>query len=321
MPIAVPGITGVIVNSQGAAVSGASVVAKNLQTGVETRAQTNDKGSFILSALAPGAYQLTTTAPGLVRDQRQVEVSSVAASPLRIELQDGAPRTLMLPIKRLPAPQASPEPQFDIGRPPQKPIDTQIDGQLDALKNGRIVFNPPKQMQAGKDETVTVRISKSLAADLTKGLLGSGDPQTQTIKVAPEMGVTLKGPADYFTVNLMNSAEKQVVTDSDATQWLFDILPLKAGRASLVLTAYVVLDTPDGPEQHDYPVFTRDIDIITAPTSVPSDVLGFLANNWDKLIAAIVSTGLLGWIVARFTRKSGAKNKTSRRAKSRKSEP
>jgi hypothetical protein len=296
-------------------VSGASLVAKNVQTGVETTAQTDAKGSFVFSALPLGAYLLTTIAPGLVRDERKLDLSPGVSPPLRIELNDGAVRTLMPSVALPNVPPGSPPEQTlrEIKKQTGKPIDSQIDNQLETLKDGQIVFNPPSQMQVGANETVTVRISKSIIQDLTKGLLGSGAPQTQTIKVGSQMGVTLNGPPDYFTINRLNSDEKQVIADNETTQWLFDVLPLKAGHGSLILTAYVVLDTADGPEQHDYPVFAREIEIVTAPRSFLATLLGFLANNWDKLVGAIVSTGLLGGIVAWFKKRANSKNKARRR--------
>src|SRR5262245_60082780 len=323
LSIIAPGLSGVVVNSQGAPVPGASVVARNLQSAVETKVQTNEKGSFNFSGLTAGDYSLTTTAPNFLKDERKVHVATANSPPLRIELKDGSPRTLM-PSLKLPAPAPGTPPEQilrELRRPPAKPVDSQIDNRLEAAKNGQIVFNPPKQMQADRDETVTVRISKSLVKDLTAGLVGSGDPQTQPIKVGSEMGVTLKGSGDYFKIALLNSSEKQTITDDEATQWLFDVLPLKAGHAHLILTAYVVLDTPDGAEQHDYPVFAREIDITTAPKAIGSAALGFLASNWDKLLAALVSTGLLGWIVARLTKKGNSKDKDSRRQKGRGRQP
>jgi hypothetical protein len=308
-------IRGVVVNSQGTSVRGAAVVAKNVQSGIETRAQTDDKGSFVIAGLAAGRYTVTTTAPNLVTDTRTLDVSIGVSPPLRVELKDGALKTLM-PALKLPAiaPGTPPEQVLqELKKPATKPVDTQIDNRLEIAKSGQIVFNPPKQMQAGKDETVTVRISKALVNDLTQGLLGSGDPQSQDIKVGSEMGVTLKGPANYFTIALLNSSEKQAVTDTEATQWVFDVLPLKAGQANLILTAYVVLDTPDGAEQHDYPVFAREIQITTAPKPFLPAVLGFIGDNWDKLLAALGSLGILGWIGSRFTKKRKVKAKPARR--------
>src|SRR5215469_6871600 len=308
-------IRGVVVNSQGTAVRGAIIVAKNSQNGIETKAQTDDKGSFLIAGLAAGRYTVTTTAPGLVTDTRTLDVSIGVSPPLRVELKDGALRTVM-PALKLPAtaPGTPPEQVLqELKKPATKPVDTQIDNRLDSAKNGQIAFNPPKQMRAGKNETVTVRISKSLINDLTQGLLGGGSPQSQDIKVGSEMGVTLKGPADYFTIALLNSSEKQAITETETTQWVFDVLPLKAGQANLILTAYVVLDTPDGAEQHDYPVFAREIQITTAPKPFLPAVLGFIGDNWDKLLAALGSLGILGWIGSRFKKKRKVKPKPARR--------
>jgi len=42
-------------------------------------------------------------------------------------------------------------------------------------------------------------------------------------------------------------------------------------------------------------------------------VLGFIGDNWDKLLAALGSLGILGWIGSRFTKKRKVKAKPARR--------
>jgi Carboxypeptidase regulatory-like domain len=60
-------ITGTITDPSGALVSGAHVVARNLSTGVETSAATNDSGSYRIEFLPIGQYVATITAPGFAK--------------------------------------------------------------------------------------------------------------------------------------------------------------------------------------------------------------------------------------------------------------
>jgi hypothetical protein len=60
-------ITGTITDPSGAVVSGAHVAARNLSTGVETSAATNDSGSYRIEFLPIGQYVATITAPGFAK--------------------------------------------------------------------------------------------------------------------------------------------------------------------------------------------------------------------------------------------------------------
>ncbi len=57
-------VTGEVTDPSGAVVSGAKVVAHNLETGVDTTAATNESGLFRVEFLPIGHYQLTVTANG-----------------------------------------------------------------------------------------------------------------------------------------------------------------------------------------------------------------------------------------------------------------
>src|SRR4051812_15078722 len=57
-------ITGSVKDSSGAYVAGAEVTARQEETGIETRVQTNNEGDYNLPALGVGSYQVKATAPG-----------------------------------------------------------------------------------------------------------------------------------------------------------------------------------------------------------------------------------------------------------------
>ena len=127
------------------------------------------------------------------------------------------------------------------------------------------------------------------------------------------MGVSVKGSEGFFKVNLLNGDERKLVLENEFTQWLFDVLPLTAGNPSLTLTAYVVLASPIGEKDYERPVFVKEIRVLAAPKRPISTVVStFFVRNWDKVIGVLVSTGVLGGLVA-WLRKRRASRKPSPR--------
>lgn len=63
-------LSGVVTDSSGAAVSGASVKASNVDTGVERTAQTDSKGRYAIFALPVGSYELRVTKVGFAEGIR-----------------------------------------------------------------------------------------------------------------------------------------------------------------------------------------------------------------------------------------------------------
>jgi hypothetical protein len=57
-------IQGTVTDPSGAVVANVSVVATNVETGVETGRKTTDSGFYVISPLQPGEYRVTVTAPG-----------------------------------------------------------------------------------------------------------------------------------------------------------------------------------------------------------------------------------------------------------------
>src|SRR5438046_7438446 len=57
-------ITGTVTDEQGAIIPGSTVTAKNLQTNLIREVQSGEDGSFIISQLPPGTYEITALAEG-----------------------------------------------------------------------------------------------------------------------------------------------------------------------------------------------------------------------------------------------------------------
>lgn len=86
-------IAGTITDPSGAAIAGAAVTVKNLQTGHVDNTQTDKIGYYHLQHLPPGAYQVRIALTGFkVMELDNVIVSASATTPVNAKLQVGAER-------------------------------------------------------------------------------------------------------------------------------------------------------------------------------------------------------------------------------------
>ena len=134
-------VQGLVLDDAGDAIQKASVVAKNVETGLKLTAVTDKKGYFRI--LVPvGTYQLMTTARQFSSSRLDVNVGAADVRDLTIRLYEHIQEDLNFPIWRDP--------------------DAFIRAQIDKLAQGLIAFNPSEQMQVDQNETLEVRISRSL---------------------------------------------------------------------------------------------------------------------------------------------------------------
>jgi Carboxypeptidase regulatory-like domain len=84
------GLSGRITDQSGAVVPGASVVVRNLQTGVRQSAETNHTGLYQFPVLTPGFYSMAASLKGFRDAQGLVQVRIGNTTSLDIKLQVGA---------------------------------------------------------------------------------------------------------------------------------------------------------------------------------------------------------------------------------------
>ncbi|HKD44889.1 MAG TPA: carboxypeptidase-like regulatory domain-containing protein, partial [Candidatus Angelobacter sp.] len=69
-------LRGIVLDPQGAVVSGATITVTNPSTGVTKTVNTQGDGTYRIPALPPGTYQITVDAPGFAKDvAKSVEVT------------------------------------------------------------------------------------------------------------------------------------------------------------------------------------------------------------------------------------------------------
>jgi hypothetical protein len=105
-------------------------------------------------------------------------------------------------------------------------LDYIIYKELERIKSGYFIFNPPLVMKVGVKERIEARITEKTTENLYKKLNGKGIPQLEKIEVYPVMSVDLEG--EGFNI-LGFTNDEQLLGSSDFTQWEWDVTPLESG--------------------------------------------------------------------------------------------
>ena len=82
-------LTGTVNDKSGSSVPGAKIVATNIATGVARATVANDSGNYLITALLPGGYRVSTEAPGFKQVNQgpvTLEVDQVARLDFTLEV-------------------------------------------------------------------------------------------------------------------------------------------------------------------------------------------------------------------------------------------
>lgn len=254
---------------------------------------TDVEGRYRFDSVAVGTYKLRFSFTGF----RAVELPNVVIGPgtsstVDAQIQTGSgstPSPSPLP-STLPSPSPSPSPSASpIASPSPEDLEAIIEKEVQKLRDSKIVFNPPREMQEQKTEKIEARISfEDIGPAISQGLEGRGTPETATLKVSPIMRLTLT--ADPTAFHIEGSGAEQVVAGKPFAQWDWYVTPLKSGDLHLILTATATIDVPG---RGDKPAYYKTLE---KPITVRVDrwraSKKFLANNWQWLWTVLVVPGL-----------------------------
>lgn len=159
---------------------------------------------------------------------------------------------------------------------------------LEQLRIGAIAFNPPSEMREAVRERISARVSLPeelqgvTVETLTEGLQGRGDARVEPLAVGGDnMKVTLTGSS--FAIEALDP-EPQDLRPGMYREWKWDVTPRKAGRQSLVMTAFVVFEG----ENLEFKSLEQPIDVRVSRQGVGD----WLGRNWQALMSASGVTGV-----------------------------
>ncbi len=212
---------GVIRDSAGAVIPGASVVAIQTATGVERRAMSNGEGRFRIAVGAPGSYKLKARVAGFGEQESQ-EVAAVAGRTFTIDLSLAAAGL----SEEITIAAASP-PLVDTSRTVVG--DTITQNELEDLP---IIDRDPLQLVFLLGGVTEAPLSTRELADEGRGIFLRGTPEeagsfSLTGTPATSNNITIDGldnnddrsARDRITLNVDSIAEVQIITNQYAAEY------------------------------------------------------------------------------------------------------
>lgn len=178
---------------------------------------------------------------------------------------------------------------------PTTPIETALDSTLSHLQPGRVVTDVPREMKVAEAKRVTIRVSRDLKADITRGLRNAGVPNVEELeKVSPRMSAELSGSA--FEIQ-PPGVKDQLVPDQGFAQWNWEVTPKKRGVHFLQVVVSVRLAVPGQPVEY------RSVPVLDQPIQVEANIGYWFGQNWPQVMSAIGGTTTIGGVVALIRKK------------------
>jgi hypothetical protein len=285
-------LTGVVTDPSGGAVPGVEVLLR-LPDGNTRTTRTDAEGRYRFDSVAVGTYTVRFSYAGFeVVELPNIVVGPGTASTVNMQLDSGTtPTPSPSPVpSAVPSPSATPSASpTPTESPSPSDLESIIEKEVQKLRESKIVFNPPREMQEQQTEKIEARISlQDIGPALAQGLEGHGTPETATLKVSPIMRVTLTGDPTAFHIE--GSGDEQIVAGKPFAQWDWYVTPLKPGDLNLTLTATATIDVPGRGEK---PAYYKTLE---KPIKVHVDrwraSKQFFANHWQWLWTVILVPGL-----------------------------
>ena len=154
------------------------------------------------------------------------------------------------------------------------------------VKEGKLIYSIPDTMKLGNTYTINIRIKKDI--NNLKMIDSLYNQKIIDIKVTNSMEVEIidPSPSDSKNFNILKqNSDKQIIDDSDYTEWVYYIQPLKSGKLQLNMIVSIIKD--DNLKQIVY--FNT--------TYVKSNPVIVVQTFWDKYWQWILSTIFFPFII------------------------
>lgn len=175
-------------------------------------------------------------------------------------------------------------------------MDAELRKAWQRLDEGRVEYEPRREMTQGVGEEVRVRITPE-PLEIVERL--SPRSVAERLKVSGSMTAALTAAEDAFRIE-PRSSERQAIV-GEATDWVWWVTPLAPGdlELSLKITARIRLSNGDAAE--------RDVLVKSAQISVqanrPWAVRTFFSRNWQWVLGGPLTLAIGGWAFARLKKR------------------
>lgn len=171
---------------------------------------------------------------------------------------------------------------------------------------GKIAFNPPKEMIVGKTETLEARITHQDHAAFIEGLKGANKIIIEKLKVSCKMRVTLKSEKDVFNITPIISSETRVLDPHEPfSPWIWSVTPQKSGTHNLYLVAEAIADVPKLGEK---PLYVKTFDYTITVRVTTDSVRGWIAKHWQYFLSSI-AIPIVIWLWSLYNTRKEKKEK------------
>jgi hypothetical protein len=169
-----------------------------------------------------------------------------------------------------------------------------VDQHLESMQLGNIAFNAPTSMNLNESTVIKLLLAVKTPIEELKQLVEEkGEKVGAKIKVSSRMEARLSG--SNFEIVAM-TPEIQAVSLSEATEWIWEIEPKKAGNHRLHLSLSVIFTVDGMATSKTMRTYDKFIDIDVTWTQLIWD---FLGKSWEW-ITAVTLAPLAGWLWVLF---------------------
>jgi hypothetical protein len=183
-------------------------------------------------------------------------------------------------------------PELDPSINPSRPtLSQEISLILSGLPLARVAFNAPTELHKGESAEIQLLLSLTKVLPVLKDALTKvGERHGAMVRVTDVMEARLTGPA--FKIEAV-TPERQLISQTDDTEWGWEIEPTRTGTQNLHLTLSALINVKGERLPRAVGVLEKPI---TVRVAWQERITGFVGGNWQWLWTTIlVPLAALAW--------------------------